>query len=79
MSSLYGYAYSMADMTLVTFEPGTVIATTTSTPRPTGTLAGNESGPGSGNTNATQPPSNNNNNRPTKEPNPNQPTKKPKN
>ena len=52
MSSLYGYAYSMADMPLTTFDPNTIIATatdtTTPTPTITPTLGGNSTGPGGG-------------------------------
>ena len=49
MSSLYGYAYSMADMTLMPFDPNTILGTgtTTATVTSTPTVTG---GPGSGKT-----------------------------
>jgi serine/threonine protein kinase len=48
MSSLYGYAYSMADMTLLPFDPSTLIATTTDTTTPTITPFGGGNSSGSG-------------------------------
>ncbi len=77
-SSLYGYAYSMADMTLLTFEPGMVIATTTNTATSTPTIAGTRSSSSDGTT--VQSSNTPGGGKPTpKPPNPNQPTKKPPN
>ena len=72
MSSLYGYAYSMVDLTLQPFDPNTIIATDTTTPTLTVTPSSGNGSSGSGNTPA---PSN-----PTKKPPPGQtkPTKTPK-
>jgi tRNA A-37 threonylcarbamoyl transferase component Bud32 len=79
MSSLYGYAYSMADLTLLKYDPATFIPTETSTPTVSpvsGNGNGNDSGNGSTSGNTPSAP------KATKKPPPGQqdrPTKTPRN
>ena len=75
VSSLYGYTYSMADLSLVAYDPANIVFTETPTPA-VSPVGGNDSS-GNGSSGSTPAPSNPTKSRPTsKPPNPNKPTPK---